>query len=226
MDVNKVNELIAKLNDNNDCPAWAIVLVNVMKELVNEVKTIVNRINELENLQAISNRVSDELKAENIRLNERLNKMAIQTDDQEQRSRNGCLLIHGIEENDDDDTDNIALRVINNELGVDLTIDGIQRSHRVGPRKQNRNTRSSKPKPRPIIVRFANGRKRREVFSFKKRLKGKNISITENLTKYRYKLLQEATAKYGRGKVWTVDGRITTRLNDRYVVISCSDDLK
>ena len=155
-----------------------------MKELISEVKAIsslVNRVQELENCKAINERVTSELSDENKRLNQRINEMEIQVDDQEQRSRNGCLLIHGVEEQDDDNTDNIALEIINKDLEVELTIDGIQRSHRVGPRKSNRNTRSSKSKPRPIIVRFANGRKRREVFLSKRKLKGKNISISETL---------------------------------------------
>ena len=229
MDINKANDLITKLNNTNECPSWAIVLVEVMKEVLNEIKNIsslVNRVNELESCKVISDRVSDELKHQNKKLNEKVSKMSKQIDEQEQRSRNECLLIHGIEERDDDNTDSIAIQIITHELGVELTLDEIQRSHRVGPKNQRRNTRSSNPRPRPIIVRFSNWRKRREVFSVKKKLKGKGISITENLTKYRYDLLKEAIEMYGKGNVWTIDGRITTKLNNTYVVITCSGDLK
>ena len=229
MDINKVNDLIEKLNDSNEFPPWVKLLVGVMKELINEVKTItslVNRVQELENCKVINDHVTELLKGENKNLNEKINKMTIQMDDQEQRSRNDCLLIHGIDEQVNDNTDNIALQVINQELGIELTVDGIQRSHRVGPKKETRNTRSSKPNPRPIIVRFANWRKRNEVFRAKKMLKGKRISISENLTKNRYNLLKEAIDKYGRGNVWTIDGRVTTKINDRYLVITCAEDIK
>ena len=42
----------------------------------------------------------------------------------------------------------------------------------------------------------------------KKKLKGKNISITESLTRYRMSVLNEATEKYGFKNVWTYEGRI------------------
>ena len=37
----------------------------------------------------------------------------------------------------------------------------------------------------------------------KKKLKGKNISITESLTRYRMSVLNEAREKYGVKNVWT-----------------------
>ena len=41
-----------------------------------------------------------------------------------------------------------------------------------------------------------------------KKLKGKNISIAENLTGYRMNTLNEAREKFGFRNVWTYDGRI------------------
>ena len=46
------------------------------------------------------------------------------------------------------------------------------------------------------------------VFDKKKMLKGTGTVITENLTKKRYVLFQKCVEKYGRDKVWTLDGRI------------------
>ena len=47
-----------------------------------------------------------------------------------------------------------------------------------------------------------------------KKLKGKNISITESLTRYRMSVLNEATEKYGFKNVWTYDGRILYKDNN------------
>ena len=49
--------------------------------------------------------------------------------------------------------------------------------------------------------------------------------ITEILTKNRYELFKAASAKYGKGKVWSTVGRITTKINDNYVVIKSLNDL-
>ena len=45
-------------------------------------------------------------------------------------------------------------------------------------------------------------------FSKEKLLKGKGISITESLTRFRMKKLEEAREKHGFKNVWSIDGRI------------------
>ena len=107
----------------------------------------------------------------------------------------------------------------------EFTINDIQRSHRLGRRNTKHFTRSQAQKPRPIIVRFGDFRKRQQVFRNKKTLKGMNVSITENLTKSRYLLYQASMKRYGKGKIWTIEGRVTTKVNEKYVVINNMDDL-
>ena len=48
----------------------------------------------------------------------------------------------------------------------------------------------------------------------KKKLKGKNTSITENLTGYQMSVLNEAREKFGFKNVWTYDGRILYKDNN------------
>ena len=48
----------------------------------------------------------------------------------------------------------------------------------------------------------------RRVFTKKKRLKGKNMSITESLTKIRMSALKEARNNFGFSSIWTADGKI------------------
>ena len=63
-------------------------------------------------------------------------------------------------------------------------------------------------------------------FKEKRNLKGTNISRAENLTHTRYELYKSAISKFGKGKVWTSDGRITTKVNDQYVIIKSAEDLE
>ena len=74
--------------------------------------------------------------------------------------------------------------------------------------RTNRISVPSKNKNRPIIVKFVRHMDRRRVFTNIKGLKGKNMSITENLTKIRMSALNEARNKSGCSSVWTTDGKI------------------
>ena len=66
----------------------------------------------------------------------------------------------------------------------------LDRSHCIGNPK-------TKKKEGPIIVKFARYNLRHNIFKNKKLLKGKGVSITENLTKYRMTKLNEAREAYG-----------------------------
>ena len=78
-----------------------------------------------------------------------------------QRTRNSRLLIHGVDENDSNNTDVQGLFVINNLMGLPgIKIVDIQRTHRLGPPIKRRNSRSANVRPRPIIMK-TNGFQRR-----------------------------------------------------------------
>ena len=95
-----------------------------------------------------------------------------------------------------------VLNIINNDLEIDLTEIAIDHTHRTGnPKKKKKNAR-------PIIVKFVRYYDQKQVFSKKKHLKGKAISITESLTSFRMKKLEEAREKHGFKKVCSIDGRI------------------
>ena len=107
-----------------------------------------------------------------------------------------------------------------------LTINDIKNSHRLGPRRQNqRNTRATKTVPRAIIFRLATTRKRREIFVNKKKLKNTGITITENLTRIRYDIYKKALTKFGKGFVWTNQGKIVVNANNAKHTITTLDEL-
>ena len=146
-----LNDLFTKLDSVNDpsIPSWALLLFESFKVIITELKVLndVNkRINLLEDINATSINTTDKLKTENARLNDVLTKLQDRVDDHEQRNRNLCLLMHGVEEGNSENTDDLVVAVINNDLGIDITVHEIERSHRLGPINNRRNLRSVRVK--------------------------------------------------------------------------------
>lgn len=145
-----------------------------------------------------------------------INDLQVKLDDLEQYQRRQCLRVFGVEEGADEDTDVKAIEIAR-KIGVDLSIEDIDRSHRIGVRNNDR--------PRPIIIKFVSYRKRSEVFHSKKNLKGSGVTIREDLTKMRHSLLKEAINKYGVRSVWTLDGVVIAKIGDQKRRITSSRDL-
>ena len=72
-------------------------------------------------------------------------------------------------------------------------------THRIGVLNKGKN--------RPIIIKFGRYMDWKCIFSNKKRLKGKNMSITESLRKIEMSGLKKARSKFGYSSVWTADRR-------------------
>ena len=77
----------------------------------------------------------------------------------EQYSRRNCLIFIGIKEDSDrsmEDTDELVIDICNTKLGLNITEDSIDRSHRLGrwhPFTSQSQTESETPKPWAIIVK-------------------------------------------------------------------------
>ena len=78
---------------------------------------------------------------------QRIDKLEHLVDRQEQYSRYNCLLVHGIVETNNENTDDLVLKTINEKLDVDITKNKIDWSHRTGREKDGQ-------RPRPIIVKL------------------------------------------------------------------------
>ena len=96
----------------------------------------------------------------------KVRKLEIELEDAQNYSRRNCLLIHGVKEVRGEKTDTKVLEIINKELGVELAVDDIDRSHRIGKPDSNKKpkTRNNKDKTRPIIVKVVSYRDRGNVF--------------------------------------------------------------
>ena len=147
-------------------------------------------------------------------MNERIEELENKIDRQEQYSRRNCILIHGIAENKEENTDQQAIDFINENLDIKIDEIDIDRSHRIGRYDK------TKKKARPIIVKFARYNVRGRVFREKRKLKGTGKTITESLTTKRIGQLNMVNAreKYGFNNVWFYDGKILYKINNEVKV--------
>ena len=115
-----------------------------------------------------------------------------QIDRQEQYSRRNCLQMYGIKERRQEVTDEVVIQTIKSEMDIDIDVKDVDRTYRIGAKSEN--------KRGPTINKFARYSERRKVFNSKKRLKGKNLSITESLTKLRMHKLKAVRDEYSFSK--------------------------
>ena len=168
---------------------------------------------------------------ENVKVqNDHLHSIDLKQNAEEQYSRRNCLRLFGYPEKSNETTDSIMLKVAKDNLKIDLSIEHIERSHRVGPRKENP---QKDDKPRGIIIKLKSYRKRDEIIKSRRRLKGTKYVIVEDLTSKNQTLLNETRANAKVKTAWSQDGRIIALLKEQNGVSTKStklirsvDDLK
>ena len=128
----------------------------------------------------------------------------------EQYPPRNCLLLHGVRELEGENTNDVTMKTIKEEIDIDIREEDLDRTHRVGNPKVCKEGKS-----KPIIIKFARYDVRSAVYKNKKKLKSKSFLIRESLTAKRVGLLKEAPGKYRVRNGWTTDGRISYRENNR-----------
>lgn len=143
-------------------------------------------------------------------------------DELEQYSRKENVRINGIEETDNETEGQLVEKVCQLAAAAGLTIteNDISTAHRLGgTRKQ--------AKIRPTIVRFVSRRRKAELMRSKSTLREKeeykDIFISDDLTRLRYKLFWYAKEKCQH--TFIREGRIICKIDGRYVTINTPDDL-
>lgn len=182
------------------------ILTEALKDSVTE--TVLSHMNDVLDLELKSrDKTIADLQHEN-------GNLKAEIEDLEQYSRRNCLIIHGLEEKEGEDTDRVIQNFAKSKLKIDLKDQDIDRSHRLGRpyrRPAATGTRESKnQKPRPVIIKFTRYNARSDIYSAKKHLRGSQFYIHENLTTERQKWLKLVKERYPTpaNKVWTLDGRI------------------
>ena len=170
-------------------------------DLKDTVDFISNKFDDFERDRLEKEKNIKDLKEEVTYLRGKVDDITAEADRQEQYSRRNFLLIHGIPENKNGNTDVLAMEVIDNNMDINITENDIDRTHRIRKPKNN-------GKPRLVIIKFVRYNDREKVFSSKKLLKDSDVSITKSLTAFRMKKLTNATKTFEFRNVWTVAGRI------------------
>ena len=116
-------------------------------DLAESVKFMTSKFDELEKDRKQKEKIINNLKGEVSYLSEKLGKLEDSIDAQQQYSRRNGLLLLGIKETKGEDTDNIVLEVLNNDMDLNILRTALDRSHRIGNPK-------IKKKSRNIIVKF------------------------------------------------------------------------
>ena len=176
----EVKELKGLASSNN---ANQIKSNRLLLDLKDVVDFISNKFDDFERDRLGKEKVIKDLKEEVTYLRGKVDDITAETDRKEPYSRRNCLLIYGIPENKNENTDVLAMEVTKTD--IKNTGNDIGRTHRIGKPENN-------VKPRPVIIKFVRYNDRKKVFSSQKLLKVSGVSITESLTAFRMKKLANA----------------------------------
>jgi len=110
---------------------------------------------------------------------------------------------------------------------VSISSDDINAMHRL-PKAQSSlvatSSGASNLKPPPVLIQFCNRKRRNEILTKRKLLKGKGISLTEQLTVKKAQLLKKAGELVETKKInstWAHDGKILAKtLANRTLVLT------
>jgi TolA-binding protein len=222
--IDRIVEAVEKrLSQRIDCQASEIFDLN------KKIETLEKNSKQLE----ITNK---QLTEKNNQLHARIETLATNVDDLDQYSRNSNLLIHGIPLTSPPGTSEGNLiqhtvQLLNNHLGTTLQEADINAAHRTG-RTTNFNTGPNEThaqtnmavasRPQPIILQFVSKKLRHSTLSLQKHLKGKGISITEQLTVRKASLLKKCSELVSSKKLegaWSHEGKILIKtLNHRTII--------
>ena len=154
------------------------------------------------------------LEGENDFLRKRVSQLEVGLDSAEQYSRRNNIRISGLPETPDESTDDLVLGM-SRAMGAGLSIEEIDRSHRVGPKRGKDGNSTSRP--RDIIVKFVSYRSRQKLVQKRGALKSCGYAgkfINEDLTRSRSLLLYKCRELKRQGRIqdtWSTDGKILVK---------------
>ncbi|KAJ0182328.1 hypothetical protein K1T71_001697 [Dendrolimus kikuchii] len=155
-------------------------------------------------------------------LQDQMLKLSQSVDNLEMRSRRKILLLHGVPEEQQEDTADVIKNIVLTKFKLpDFKVDHISRCHRMGKYT------ATQSRPRPILFKLIDVSIRSKIWMAKTKLKGSGVTVSEFLTKYRHDLFMRVRQEFGVSKCWTRDGAIfTLGTDDKRHSISCLDDIK
>lgn len=227
-----VTDALSMFTPSDDSPE-TVMMLKMVPMLATVISMAVGEVvrEEVREMEARITSTSKSVREE--RLMSAVRTLTWENDRLQQYSRRESVRIWGLPQNaheSKEEVEDTVLKVFN-DCGADVKLDDIAVAHRTG--KQS--TRG----PRPVLVKFVSRRKRNEVMTKKKELRGKKgyekTFINDDLTPLRSRLLGYVKRIDGVEKAWTVDGRIFVakkvplglrpELRPKPTVIESPDDL-
>ena len=160
-------------------------------------------------------------------LGTRIDQVEQSLDNLEQYSRRSSVRVSGIKEQTDGEQLETILTNLFTDMDVPLTLNNINRAHRIGPRTSITNRHHS----RQVIIQFKDHEAKTTFMKARKNLRAKQptVFIAEDLTQRRARLLyqcRERKRKHQLQDCWSYDGRIVTKdMNGKIKTINCEEDL-
>ena len=179
---------------------------------------------------AVSKNIHEAMQLEFVKRDEKVNQLSSKVshlehrlDDFEQYSRRNSLIVYGIPEEEQENTDKKIIEAAKQHLNVDILATAIDRTHRLGAKTD----RTGESRTRPIIVKFNSYNIRAVFYRARAGFKGRNIFVRKSLTPERQRWLKQARNHPSSVKAWTQDGRIEVRMKDNAkLIINSENDLK
>lgn len=166
----------------------------------------------------MSNKISElELTIEKMNKQHTLNENPIvsKLTNLEQSNKLLQLRILGVDENSNENINTVVTNIFQQKLHLSLQVGHCSR---VGAREKNE-------KSRPILVHFTNLTDRNKVFYNKRKLKGTNIVILEELVKSRVEIFKLARQAFGNKSTWTKEGRIYIKIGERKLCVNSKEEI-
>ena len=104
----------------------------LLSDLTNSVQLISDKFDEYEKDRKAKDELIMKLQTQVTELTDKVSNLSVQIDKQEQYFRRNCLLMHGVEENENEDTDTLSINIFNKHLGVDIHPSDIDQTHLIG----------------------------------------------------------------------------------------------
>lgn len=222
-----VQEALDKISKRLDALATKEDVGTIRGELKDLTNSFMKKVEELEarvfDVEARADTVQKEVAAMKKKNEELQNVMRHQDlrikandreiNDLQQYSRRWNVRVYRVPETENESAEDCAKKVciiFSRDVGVATIEADIEVAHRAGRRNPDR--------PRPILVRFFDRKKRDSVIGSRKNLKNKGVVIGEDLTAANYKLSNEAFKHSATLSVWSTNGKVLAKLKNGIVL--------
>lgn len=129
------------------------------------------------------------------------------------------ICIYGVNENKNKDLKQLLLEVINEKMQTEIAPEDIDMCYRIGEE------RAKGKKPRPVIVKFKNYDTKHFILRNCSKFKGSQLFVMEDLIKPRQELLREAQEKLKGSQVWSYNGTVYVKVENKNIKINGIQDI-